>query len=91
MDIYVLKNVVVRMEPAQLWMDHVTALWVSLEHTVTSHVYMDLLDSIAPSTAIAQLMEPATSSLESVSKYGCDLSVVTVRILLAGVSRWWLV
>lgn len=67
MDIYVLKNVVVRMEPAQLWMDHVTALWVSLEHTVTSHVYMDLLDSIAPSTAIAQLMEHATSSLESVS------------------------
>lgn len=67
MDIYVLTSVAVRMAPAHLWMDHVIAQLVLLGHTVTSHVLMDQLDSIAPNIATAQLMAPVTNSQGHVS------------------------
>lgn len=67
MDIYVLMNVAVRMAPVHLWMDHVIAQLVLLGYTVTSHVLMVQLDSIAPNIATAQLMAPATNSQGHVS------------------------
>lgn len=67
MDIYVLMNVAVRMAPVHLWMDHVIAQLVLLGHTVTSHVLMDQLDSIAPNIATARLMAPVTNSQGHVS------------------------
>lgn len=67
MDIYVLMSVAVRMAPVHLWMDHVIAQLVLLGHTVTSHVLMDQLESIAPNIATAQLMAPVTNSQGHVS------------------------
>jgi len=67
MDIYVLMSVAVRMAPVHLWMDHVIAQLVLLGHTVTRHVLMDQLDSIAPNIATAQLMAPVTNSQGHVS------------------------
>lgn len=67
MDIYVLMSVAVRMAPVHLWMDHVIAQLVLLGYTVTSHVLMDQLDSIAPNIATAQLMAPVTNSQGHVS------------------------
>ena len=69
MDIYVLMSVAVRMAPVHQWMDHVIAQLVLLGHTVTSHVLMDQLDSIAPNIATAQLMAPVTNSQGHVSKF----------------------
>lgn len=69
MDIYVLMSVAVRMAPVHLWMDHVIAQLVLLGYTVTSHVLMDQLDSIAPNIATAQLMAPVTNSQGHVSKF----------------------
>lgn len=67
MDIYVLMSVAVRMAPVHLWMDHVIAQLVLLGNTVTSHVLVDQLDSIAPNIATAQFMAPVTNSQGHVS------------------------
>lgn len=69
MDIYVLMIAAVRMATVHLWMDLVIAQLVLLGHTVTSHVLMAQLDSIAPNIATAQLMASVTNSQGSVSKF----------------------